>query len=143
MAEFVEAAAGQTILANRPAILTTSIRCNKGFIIHDDGSGLITLRGVNGRRARYLLLANTNIAVPEGGTAGEIGFGLFIAGELENSAIAKSTPAAVEEFNNVTLVKYIDIPCGCCRDIFVGNATASGGSILTDGTLNVVINRVA
>lgn len=52
-----------------------SIRCPNGYVIHRNGSGILTLRGItNGCScfARYQVTFNGNIAIPTGGTVAAI-----------------------------------------------------------------------
>jgi hypothetical protein len=51
-----------------------------------------------------------------------------------------STPAAVEEFNNVSAGIYLDVPSGCCYTISVKNLTE--GDIEVQNA-NLIIERVA
>ena len=93
MSEYT-ANAPQTVTAGQNVLLTeTPIRCNRGFVCHRDGSGIITLRGITNQcRARYRVSADGNIAVAAGGTAGAISVSLAITGEPLNSATAIVTP---------------------------------------------------
>ena len=81
MAEYVYPL-DQTVLADQNVLLQDSIPCNKGYVIHRNGSGILTLRGIVNnpcaRFARYFVEFNGNIAVPEGGTPGEISVALAI-----------------------------------------------------------------
>jgi hypothetical protein len=51
-----------------------------------------------------------------------------------------STPAAVEEFNNVGASLYIDVPIGCCSQISVEN---TGTIPVSVQNANFIIERVA
>jgi len=55
-----------------------------------------------------------NIAVPEGETVGAISLAIAINGEPVLTSSMISTPAAVNEYNNVGASLYIDVPIGCC-----------------------------
>ena len=102
----------QTVLPNQNVLLQYSIPCNRGYVIHRNGSGILTLRGcVNGTGcfARYQVTANMNIAVPSDGTVGPISVSLAIDGEPIQTSKAIFTPAAVaddppttDNFFNVT-----------------------------------------
>lgn len=144
MAEFISSGE-QTVNPGSPIILMDSIPCPKGYVIHRNGSGIITLRGlVNnpcGRFARYLIEYSGNIAVPTGQTVGEISVGLAVAGEPEQGTIAKVTPAAVEEFFNVSASRFITVTSGCCVNIALENT--SDIPIIADEQFNVVVTRVA
>ena len=70
MAEYL-ANAVQDIGLNQPAIFTASIPCTRGYVYHEDETGIFTLRGITPNCfARYQVTFNGNIAIPEGGTVG-------------------------------------------------------------------------
>ena len=63
MAEYL-ANAVQSISLNQPAIFTASIPCNRGYVYHEDETGIFILRGVtNNCFARYQVTFNGNIGV--------------------------------------------------------------------------------
>lgn len=106
----------QTVQLNTPAVLNDSIPCNKGYILHDNESGLVTLRGIVNHPcacyARYQVTANCNIAVPEGGTAGPIAIAIAVNGEPRLTSRAIVTPAAAEEYNHVTATDIVRVARG-------------------------------
>lgn len=110
-------------------ILDTVIPCNKGYVYHREESGILVLRGIVKNAccgfARYQVTFNGNIAVPEGGTAGPISVSLAIDGEPISTSRAIVTPAAAEDFFNVTSTAIITIPRGCCFNISVENTSES------------------
>lgn len=147
MAEFVESGAGvgpQTVAANAPVVLTTSIACNKGYVIHREGSGILTLRGSVSNRcqrfARYLVEYHGNIAIPEGGTPGEISLAMAISGEPIDATRARVTPTVAEAYFSVSSARYVTVPVGCCYNLAIENT--SDQPILVDN-LNVIATRVA
>jgi hypothetical protein len=109
----------QEIPASGSAIFNTTIGCNRGYVLHRPESALITLRGIVnnpcGRFARYKVTFNGNIAVPATGTAGAISVALAINGESIQTSNAIVTPAAVEQFFNVSRAINAEVfkPCGC------------------------------
>ena len=110
-------------------ILDTVIPCIKGYVYHREESGILVLRGIVKNAccgfARYQVKFNGNIAVPEGGTAGPISVSLAIDGEPISTSRAIVTPAAAEDFFNVTSTAIITIPRGCCFNISVENTSES------------------
>ena len=89
----------QLVQPNQPVLLDTTIGCNKGYVIHREGSGILTLRGivnaVNACFARYQITFNGNIAIPNGGTApAPISVAIAIDGEPVLTSKAIVTPAA-------------------------------------------------
>lgn len=122
--EFV--APAQTVALNSPIMFNDSIPCSKGRIYHNDGDGTFQLRGVNRqcncgcqRVTEYQVFFNGNIAVPEGGTVGPIAVALTLGGEPIGASRAIYTPAAVEEYQNVTSTRIIKIPWCCCQSLSV------------------------
>ena len=127
-----------------------SIPCNRGYVFHEDGTGVFTLRGCGSNCfARYKATYNGNIAIPTGGTVAPIAVAVTVNGEPRMMSRAIFTPAAVEEYGNVTSTAIITVPKGCCFSVSV--RCVSG---ITDGTTtppvsisqingNLTIDRVA
>lgn len=125
MAEYVSVQPEQLVAVGQNVLFVDSIPCPKGQVIHRNGSGILTLRGCgNNCFARYQIVFNGNIAVPEGGTAGAIAVALAIDGEPLQSSRAIVTPAAVEQYFNVTSTAIITVPRGCCYTVAVENVAA-------------------
>ena len=144
MAEYVYIP-DQNVVPGQNVLLEDSIPCNKGYVLHRNGSGILTLRGpYNGgccnRFARYQVAFNGNIAVPDGETPGEISLGIAIGGEVLQSSLARVTPTVAGAFFNVTSVAFITVPVGCCTNIAIEN---SSDIPVTVANANLVISRVA
>lgn len=143
----------QLIQPGAAALLETAIGCNRGYVLHRPGSGILTLRGmVNNpcsRFARYRVAFDGNIAIPEGGTAGEIQLAIAIDGEIVPTSIAAATPTVAEAYWNVSGFAIIDVPAGCCYTVSVENASVSAtpattpASALNLRNLNVEVTRLA
>lgn len=117
----------QTVAANGSVIFNeTPVPDHNGFIYHRDGSGIFRLASprIIGRRrtccrqnprAIYRVSYGGNIAIPTGGTVGEIGLAVFVDGEEDPSGIMLYTPPAVETFGNVSVDVLVEVPwiCGC------------------------------
>lgn len=149
MAEYL-ANAVQEVALNAPAVFTASIPCPRGYVYHEDETGIFILRGVtNHCFARYRVTFNGNIAVPEGGTAGPIAVALAVNGEPRLTSRAIVTPAAAEEYFNVTSTALITVPRGCCFSLSVEAVPASTDPTVTPAPVidlqnaNLVIDRVA
>lgn len=151
MAEFIENAV-QLVQPNQPVTLETSIPCNRGYVYHREGSGILTLRGIVNNPsccfARYQVTFNGNIAVPTDGTVGAIAVALAIDGEPILTSRAIVTPAAVDEYFNVTSTAIITVPRGCCFNVAVENV--SEGATPTDPApainvqnANLVVTRIS
>lgn len=104
-------------------------------------SGIITLRGLTNQcKARFFVDFSGNIAIPTGGTVGAISLAIAISGEPVLSSQMISTPAAVDQYNNVSSGIYIDVPRGCCVNIAVENTSDQAVSV---ANANIVVTREA
>lgn len=149
----------QTVEPGQNVILNDNIRCNKGYVLHRNESGIVILRGIVNNPtacfARYQVTFNGNIAIPDGGTVGPIAIALTIDGEPILTSRAIVTPAATaadpptaENFFNVTTTAIITVPKGCCFTVAVENVStpaAAGGvapAILVQNA-NLTVSRIA
>ncbi len=143
MAEYVSIPT-QEVEVGQNVLLNDSIPCTKGYVIHRNGSGILTLRGaVNNPSscfARYQVEFNANIAVPEGGTPEEISLALAINGEPIQSSRARVTPTVAEAFFNVTSLANITVPRGCCYTLSIENTS---GQSIDVANANLTISRTA
>lgn len=140
MAEFTYTGQ-QTVAQNGNVLFNETAVCGSNCIKHREGSGIITLRGLTNQcRARFFVDFSANIAVPTGGTAEAISLAIAISGEPVLSSQMISTPAAVEQFNNVSAGIYVDVPAGCCVNIAVENTS---GQAVDVANANIVITREA
>lgn len=143
MAEYFASPDPQNVAYGQNVLLEASIPCNRGYVLHREGAGILTLRGaVRGNCpndfARYQVTFNGNIAVPEGGTPAAIAVALAINGEALQKSRAIVTPAAVEQYFNVTSTAIIDVPKCCCYTVAVENVNAGvGGDIVDEQTISV------
>lgn len=143
----------QTVQPNQQVLLNTTIGCPKGYVIHRECSGIVTLRGIVnnacGCFARYQVTFNGNIALPEGATLGPISVAVAIDGEPVQTSKAIVTPAAVDEYFNVTSTAIITVPRGCCFNISVENTSESLTPATTPAppinvqNANMVVTRIA
>ena len=140
MAEYT-ANTAQTVNANNNVLLTSTPVKGSNSIIHREGSGLVTLRGITQQcRARFKVTFGGNIAVPTGGTAEAISLAIAINGEPIATTTMIETPAAVEQYNNVASSVYIDVHKCCCAQISVENTSTQ--AILVQNA-NLIVDRVA
>ena len=143
----------QVVQANQPVVLSTSTPCNKGYVYHRNESGIVTLRGIVnnacGCFARYQVTFNGNIAIPEGGTVTPIAVAISVSGEPRLTSRAIFTPAAAEEYGNVTSTAIIKVPRGCCFSLTVDavpattDPTVTPAQVISVQNANLTIARVA
>lgn len=116
----------QTVEAGQNVVFTETPVCGSKCIVHREGSGVIKLRGITNQcRARFLVGFSGNIQLPAGGTAGPISVAISVDGEPLQSTRMIVTPAAAENFFNVSAQAYIDVPCGCCATVAVENTSTA------------------
>lgn len=144
MAEYTSNAL-QTVNAGQNILFTeTPIPCNRGYVIHREGSGILTLRGIvnnyNGCFARYKVSFGANMAIPTAGAVEPISLALAIDGEPIPTSSVIVTPAAVEDFWNVYASIFVTVPRGCCYTIAVENTSAQAIDVQN---VNLIVERVA
>ena len=101
----------------------------------------MTLRGLTNQcKARFKVSFGGNIAIPTGGTVGPISVALAVGGESLTSATAIVTPAAVENYFNVFVAAFIEVPRGCCVTVALKNTSTQAVSIANS---NLIVERVA
>lgn len=132
----------QNVAINQDVLFTETAVNGNCSIMHREGSGLVTLRGLNNnqRRARFYVYFGANIAVPTGETVGPISLAIAINGEPVPTSSMISTPAAVDEYHNVSAAIYIDVPIGCCTQISVENTSTIPINVQN---ANLIVERVA
>lgn len=144
MAEY--SASAQTINPGEAVVFNTVDPCNRGLVKHRDNTGSFLLSGwlpnfMNGcrctkRSAQYRLDFGANIAVPTGGTADEISVAFMVDGATVPYSTMKVTPAAAEEYFNVSRAMEVPIWRGCCETVTVIN-TSDQPILLDNGTLTI------
>ena len=150
MAEYL-ANVVQNVALNSPILFTASIPCTKGYVYHEDETGIFILRGcTNNCFARYQVTYNGNIAVPEEGELTPIAVAITVNGEPRLTSRAIFTPQAVDEYGNVTSTAIITVPKGCCFTVSVRYIDATTDDPTLEPTplievqnSNLVINRIA
>ena len=140
----------QLVEPNQNVILDTVIPCNKGYVYHRNQSGIVILRGIVNNPtscfARYQVTFNGNIAVPTGETVAPISVALAIDGEPIQTSRAIYTPAAVDEYGNVTSTAIITVPKGCCFSVTAENASATVDGVapaINVQNANLTVSRIA
>ena len=153
MAEYL-ANALQTVALNSPVLFTASIPCTRGYVYHEDETGIFTLRGIVNNSsccfARYQVTFNGNISIPDGADVTPIAVAISVQGEERPTSRAVFTPQSVDEYGNVTSTAIITIPRGCCFSVAVRYVDATVLDPATEPTpainvqnANLVINRIA
>lgn len=154
MAEWTGVAV-QTVNPGEAIVFTENpVPCTKGYIQHRDDSGAFLLSGAtNGCQAarqcacpccnvnksvQYVVDFGANIAVPTGETVGSISVAYAVDGNTLQGTTMTVTPAAVEEFFNVSRATNVSIFKNCCQSFSIRNTSAI--PILVQNA-NVLITR--
>ena len=140
----------QEVSLNAPAIFTASIPCKKGFVYHEDETGIFILRGITSQcYATYQVTFNGNIAIPEGGVVVPIAMAVTVNGEPRLTSRAIFTPSIAGDYGNVTSTCIVKVPKGCCFSLSVEAVPATTDPTVTPAPVielqnaNLVINRIA
>lgn len=111
--------------------------CTKGLVKHRNDSGSFNLNGraVNGcytqtcncpfrdDSVEYRVSFGANIAVPTGETVGEISVAYSIGNSTLQGTTMIVTPAAVEDFFNVSRDTGVPVFKNCCQDFAIINTS--------------------
>lgn len=133
MAEY-SANAVQIVNPGEAIIFTeTPVPCQRGFVRHREGSGNFLLSGWTpnrrgcgcrgNRSAQYLVDFGANISIPEGGTVGAISVAIQLDGSTIPASTMEVTPAAVDNYFNVSRAINASVWNGCCETITVVNTS--------------------
>lgn len=144
MAEYLTRDAVEVVPLNTAIPFVDSIPCNRGYVFHQSGTGIFVLRGIVNNPtacfARYEVEFTGNIAIPEGGAITPIATAIVVSGESRDGSRSIFTPAAVDEYGNVTSRAIVDVPKGCCFTVSVEyvNGTVNNPATVLTPLINVV-----
>ena len=132
----------QAVALNAPVLFRTSIPCTKGYVYHESETGNFILRGMvnnGGCFAHYQVTFNGNVAIPTGGAVTPIALAITLNGEPRLTSRAIYTPAAVDEYGNVTSTAIIKVPKGCCFSLGIEyvSAVTDDPTVTPTPTVNV------
>ena len=141
----------QEVSLNAPVIFSASIPCNRGYVYHEDETGIFILRGITSGQcfATYQITFNGNVAVPEEGEVTPIAVAITVNGEPRLTSRAIFSPEEAEEYVNLTSTAIIKVPRGCCFSVSVDAVPATTDPTVTPAPVilvqnaNLVINRIA
>lgn len=144
MAEYLTRDAVEVVPLNTAIPFVDSIPCNRGYVFHQSDTGIFVLRGIVNNPtacfARYEIEFTGNIAIPEGGAITPIATAIVVSGESRDGSRSIFTPAAVDEYGNVTSRAVVDVPKGCCFTVSVEyvNGTVNDPATVPTPLINVV-----
>ena len=138
MAEWTSVAV-QTVNPGESIVFTENpVPCYRGLVRHRDDSGAFLISGNDGsyagygcgcccaanRSVNYVADFGANIAIPTGQAVGEISVAFALDGATLAGTTMEVTPAAVEEFFNVSRAANVSIWRGCCQTLTIRNTSA-------------------
>ena len=144
MAEYLTRDAVESVALNSAIPFVDSIPCNKGYVFHQSGTGIFVLRGiVNNPRAcfaRYNIVFTGNVSIPTGGAVTPIATAIVVSGESRDGSRSITTPAAVDEYGNVTSRATVDVTSGCRHTVAVEyvNGSVNDPTVTPTPLINVV-----
>lgn len=144
MAEYLTRDAVESVALNTAIPFVDSIPCNRGYVVHSSGSGIFILRGIVNNPcscfARYNVEFTGNVSIPTGGAVTPIATAIVVSGESREGSRSITTPAAVDEYGNVTSRATIDVPKGCCFTVSVEyvNGSVNDPAVTPTPLINVV-----
>lgn len=121
--------------------------CKKGFILHNNTSGVFRLKGICkncASRAIYKVNFHANVAVADaadGGVLEPIVLALVQNGETMQNTVSVVTPAAIGDQWVINFETLIELPCGCCDTISVRNISAT--TAIEVENANILFERIA
>jgi hypothetical protein len=146
MAEYLTRDQVETIALNSAIPFIDSIPCTRGYIYHQNGTGIFVLRGItNNCFARYEVVFTGNIAIPEGGAVTPIATAVVVSGEQREGSRSIVTPAAVDEYGNVVSRATVDVPRGCCFTVSIEpvNGTVNDPATTPTPLINIIDGSVS
>ena len=123
----------QTVNPGESIIFTNTVSpIQNGNVFHRDNTGEFLINGgsrrngcsccaINNNTKEVIAYFGANIAIPEGGTVGAISVAFAVDGATVPFTVMTETPAAVNEFSNVSRVASIPIFRGCCQSVTIRN----------------------
>ena len=144
MAEYLTRDSVETVALNNAIPFIDSIPCNRGYVFHQNGTGIFVLRGIVNNPcacfARYEVEFTGNIAIPEEGEVTPIATAIVVSGEERVGSRSIFTPADVDEYGNVTSRTVVDVPKGCCFTVAVEyvNGTVDDPTVIPTPLINVI-----
>lgn len=140
----------QTVNPGEAVVFTTNVfPCTRGFVRNRQGTGNFLLNGwvpqnqnvcccCQTKSANYFIDCGCNIAIPTGGTVEAISVALTIDGATIPASQMIVTPAAVEQYFNVSRAIAVPVWRGCCQTVTLRNTSTQ--AILVQNA-NIVFTR--
>ena len=138
----------QTVAIDGNVLFNNGDRCcKKGFIVHNDASGVFRLKGICKNcapRAIYKVNFHANVTVApaaDGRVLEPVTLVLTQNGEVLRKTVSTVTPEAIGDLWVINFETLIELPCGCCDTIAVRNI--SDTTTITAVNSNILFERIA
>ena len=138
----------QTVAVDKNILFLNGDRCCKrGYIIHNNTSGVFRLKGICkncATRAVYKVNFHANVAVApaaDGGVLEPVTLSITQNGETMLNTVSTVTPAAIGDLWVINFETLIELPCGCCDTISVRNISAT--TAIEVENANIMFERIA
>ena len=143
MAKYITSADQNVALNGTIPFDIVSIPCNKGNVVPIT-TGVLTLNGnTSNRFARYEVVLQANIAIPEGGAVTPIAVAITLNGVAIPDSVAIVTPAAAEDVWHVSTSATVTVPCGCCVSVSAAYVDATEDDASETPTPSIFVRRRA
>lgn len=143
MPEYVTNAIQSVPAGDNVKFVSTPVPCKKGYVLHREGSGVFTLKGITNncaQYAQYKITFGANVGYPAGAAITPIALSIRLNGEELDATTGIATPTATENYYNVNCFTFINVPRGCCATISVAN---EGVNAVNVQDANIIIERTA
>lgn len=118
------------------------ISCNKGCVI-PVATGVLNLRSGANNQARYNVMVQANVAIPEGGAVTPLALAITLNGVAIPDSVAIVTPAAAGDFWHINTSAVVTVPCGCCLSVSAAYVDATEDDATVTPTPSVLVRRYA
>lgn len=119
-----------------------SIPCNRGVVIPVT-TGVLNLRSGANNQARYNVMVQANVAIPEGGAVTPLALAITLNGVAIPDSVAIVTPAAAGDFWHINTSAVVTVPCGCCLSVSAAYVDATEDDATVTPTPSVLVRRYA
>lgn len=135
----------QTVAVGDNVIFTdTAVPCTKGFVLHRNGSGIFTLKGIVNNcfdsKAVYKVSFGANAALPTGADVAPVQLSITQSGEVIPYSTVIDSSAIAENYFNVYRSVLIEVSRGCCTTIAVRNTSTVPANVQD---ANLIIEKVS
>lgn len=131
----------QTVSAGSNVLFNETPVAGNCCIMHRDGSGIVTLRGLTKQcNAKFKVSFGGNAAIPTDEDVVPISIAIAIAGEPVAGTTMTVTPTETDSAFNIFSSVIVSVPRDCCVTISVNNRSPIPVNITN---ANLIVTRIA